>query len=130
MSSNSTIIKRIHVGDLVQAHCGRCKDERSHSIVSLKENGKIDTVTCRTCYSSHRFKSITPTSKSKSPRVTTTVVRSVKSKESSPYSPQKSYAKGETLLHSKFGEGKVLEVRGDKMEVKFDDEVRTLIHSK
>ena len=47
-----------------------------------------------------------------------------------PYSPREHYEKGEFLFHAKYGRGRVAEVRGDRVDVKFSDgAVRTFMHA-
>ncbi len=46
------------------------------------------------------------------------------------YSMKTKYEKGIKLSHPKFGVGVVREVVGDKMDVVFSDEVRSLVHNR
>ncbi len=45
-----------------------------------------------------------------------------------PYAPAERWAEGERMRHPRFGEGRVARVLGDKVEVDFGGEVRTLVH--
>jgi hypothetical protein len=44
------------------------------------------------------------------------------------YSPKASFQEGETILHPKFGRGVVRVRRKNKIDVEFEDGVKTLIH--
>lgn len=46
-----------------------------------------------------------------------------------PYSPRESFVAGEAIEHSKFGKGKVVNVRGKKIEVDFAEGRKTLVHA-
>ncbi len=50
--------------------------------------------------------------------------------EARPYAPAERYAEGERMTHPRFGEGRVLRVLGDKVEVDFGGEARTLVHGR
>ena len=45
------------------------------------------------------------------------------------YSGKHVYAEGDLIQHSKFGQGRVIEVRGGKIDVRFGAEIRILLHA-
>lgn len=55
---------------------------------------------------------------------------SVPARASKRYAPSTTFAVGDTIEHPKFGTGSVLRVAGNKIDVAFDGELRTLIHGK
>lgn len=55
---------------------------------------------------------------------------SVPARASKRYSPSVAFAVGDAIEHPKFGTGSVLRVAGNKIDVAFDGELRTLIHGK
>lgn len=50
--------------------------------------------------------------------------------EARPYAPAERWAEGERMAHPRFGEGRVVRVLGDKVEVDFGGEARTLVHGR
>ena len=47
---------RYVVGAEVEAACKKCAEDRQHVIASLKSDGNIHKVTCRTCEGTHLFR--------------------------------------------------------------------------
>ena len=43
------------IGQEIEAHCGKCKDDTIHVITSLADE-KIEKLMCKTCNAYHRFK--------------------------------------------------------------------------
>jgi hypothetical protein len=127
------IVKRHQVGGEVETRCGKCKENRSHTIVALKEGtDEIARVQCGFCNSNHIYRPAKVKTAS-----TRTTSRGTKTKkdalaESSgpprPYSMQDKFAIGDRLEHPKFGAGIVMDVRSGKIDVKFGREMRTLVH--
>jgi hypothetical protein len=128
------MLKKIRLGDDVQAYCGRCKEERMHQVVALHSDSRIERVTCNYCQSTHRYRD--PEAKAAVKTRRTIGASSLGEKERAfsnrparPYSPQESYAAGDKIMHTKFGEGSVLEARQGKIDVRFGRETRTLLHA-
>jgi hypothetical protein len=63
------------------------------------------------------------------PRATAELTRDAPTGPARPYSPKEVYAEGEWVEHSKFGQGKVKQARGGKIEVRFESGDRVLIHA-
>lgn len=127
-------VKKIRLGDEVNAACGRCKAERTHQVAALNQTGSPAIVICSTCGARHNFrekrepKAGSTSSKRHGSRETSRTV-SVPRNPARSYSPREVYNVGEWIDHPKFGQGEVLETRGGKIEVKFGHEKRILIHS-
>jgi hypothetical protein len=128
--SASGVFKRVRLGDEVQTHCGRCKEERTHQIVALNSGGGIERVTCLTCQSTHLYRDRqTATKKTGAKSVRQSTVKTLSQADARAYSPQQTYAAGDVVSHPKFGLGEVLEARAGKIDVKFGGEKRTLLHA-
>lgn len=127
------IVKRPQLGGEVETKCGKCKETREHVIAALKENGEIARVECRTCGSNHIYREAKTTSRTTSTRTTARGTKKDSSIESSgpprAYSMQERFAVGDRLDHQKFGQGVVIEIRANKIDVKFGREMKTLIHA-
>lgn len=130
------IVQKMQPGDDVDAQCGKCKDVRTHAIIAVNAQGKIERVQCRTCHGTHNYKN--PVKESK--RATSTGARANSSGRSSsasavptgptrPYSPRDSFQTGDQISHPTFGLGYVSDVRDKKIDVKFGRETKTLIHA-
>ncbi|HZI20470.1 MAG TPA: hypothetical protein VEY09_17945 [Pyrinomonadaceae bacterium] len=110
-------------------------------MIALNSDGAPATVICRTCGEQHRYRPRRPgesaaTRKSSAGGGTRVRAASARSRvedvpagPTRPYSPRETYAEGEWVEHSKFGAGRVTSTREGKIEVKFNDGVRLLIHA-
>lgn len=130
--TTSGIVRRVRLGDEVVAHCGRCKEERTHQVVALNGGGGVERVICRTCNSNHLYRD--PQAKVKRAGATTTRAREARTQAQPTgplhdYSTREAYAKGQLIAHAKFGVGEVVEARQGKIVVRFADEQRTLLHA-
>jgi len=140
-------MSEIGVGKEVLSHCGKCKLTLAHIIVVMKDPSTIGKVQCNTCGGSHAYKDPSKTKAKK--RATTTKKKATgttkkgsisdmwleavnnSSAKSQAYSIRTVFEKGDIIDHVKFGPGVVDRVfDGDKMEVIFRHEIKTLIHSK
>jgi hypothetical protein len=103
-------------GDRIEQMCLTCNEERGHVVASLSPTGKVTRVTCPICGSRVPYKS------GSTRRAPTTA--------SLPYDRTRTYRKGQTLMHSLFGEGEVTAIiEPQKMDVLFADRMRRLIHA-
>ncbi|MEA2176182.1 MAG: hypothetical protein QOD00_3774 [Blastocatellia bacterium] len=128
--SASGVFKRVRLGDEVQTHCGRCKEERTHQIVALNSGGGIERVTCLTCQSTHLYRDRQRETKKAGTKVSRQpAVKALSQAAARAYSPQATFAAGDVVSHPKFGLGEVVEARGGKIDVKFGGEKRTLLHA-
>lgn len=128
-------IKRLRPGDDTETYCGRCKAERMHQVVALNADGRPATVICRTCGGQHRYHEKKEPSSSTAGRAPRKVraaepARDTPTGRVRPYSPKEIYAEGEWVEHPKFGQGKVTQARGGKIEVRFAESgSRLLLHA-
>jgi len=100
-------------------------------ISTLKSDGNINKVMCRTCEGTHLYR-LPKTAPKKAPakrRVKGAVIVSEADlKKAKPYTMTGVYKAGDILQHSTFGPGSVIEVRpGKKMEVGFEFGCKTLV---
>lgn len=129
------MLKKIRLGDDAQAYCGRCKEERLHHVVALHSDGQIERVTCNYCQSTHRYRDPQATGAVKTRRTSAARSLEIKGRAAAsntparPYSPGETYAAGDQISHTKFGEGSVVEARQGKIDVRFGRELRTLLHA-
>ena len=128
--------KKVRPGDDTDTYCGRCKAERTHQVVALNANGTPASVICRTCGTQHKYHEKKDPSSNTSASTTTRRVRAsaqpardAPAGPARPYSPKEVYAVGEWVDHTKFGQGKVLQSRSGKIEVRFDSGNRLLLHA-
>ena len=129
-------VKRIRVGDDVETYCGRCKAERAHLIAAMKSDTVPAQVICRTCQTRHNFR---PPAAAAGEKRAKPAARATSRQPSAPswptdqparaYSTQETYAVAEFLEHPRYGVGRVEDSRGTKIDVRFRDGVRTLIHA-
>ena len=133
--SSSGRAKRVRPGDEIIAYCGRCKQERTHQVVALNSESQADRVICRFCQSNHLYREITTgtqgtTTSKKYPTIKKPMVSSRSAVTPlRQYSGKDVYAEGDVIQHPKFGQGRVIEVRGGKIDVRFGAEIRTLLHA-
>lgn len=125
------------VGNEIEAHCAKCKMDRLHVIETLKSDGNIHRVICRTCESVHAFRlpkgdgtKKPSAARPKSPRrprgsVLVTEEELARAKK---YDTRGSFAVGDIIRHATFGPGKVVAVKsGGKIDVGFESGAKTLI---
>ena len=139
-------MSELSVGKEVLSHCNKCKLTLAHVIVVMKSNSAIGKVKCKTCGGTHAYKD---PSKVKAKKATTTRLKNTRTRtkesisdiwmtalnqateKSQPYTIKNVFSKGDIIDHPKFGPGIVDRViDGDKIEVIFRHEVKTLIHNK
>src|SRR5579871_1543859 len=48
--------RKLSVGSQIDAWCGTCKAERSHTIAAIDPDGSINRVTCEHCNGYHRYR--------------------------------------------------------------------------
>ena len=129
-------VKKLRPGDDTDTYCGRCKAERAHQVVALNADGTPATVICRTCGGQHRFRekkeaNAAPPAGAKRRAAAPARGASQAPEPASvrPYSPRETYAAGDWIEHAKFGQGRVLEARAGKIDVRFESGGRTLLHA-
>ena len=123
--------KKRDVGTEVEAYCTKCKTDRLHVISTLKSDGNINKVMCRTCDGTHLFrlpKSAKKKAPSKRRKKGAVIVSEEDLKKAKPYAMDAVFTAGDIIQHKTFGPGSVLEIRsGGKMEVGFESGGKTLV---
>lgn len=138
------------VGGEVDAFCTRCKMDLAHTILAMVGT-KIARVRCNTCGGDHAFRGPpgttdkVPASRASGSRAASTpraerpekVVISFEEQlagkdiaNAPKYSPKDAYKVDQVIQHPTFGLGLVTAVRGDKMDVAFKAETKTLVHAR
>jgi len=125
------------VGAEIEAYCTKCQLDRTHAIETLKSDGNINRVICRTCTGIHRFRRTKADAAKKTRSAGTGSKRRKKGAitvtadelgKASPYKLDGVFKVGDIISHKKFGPGKVLEVRsGGRIEVGFEEGSKTLV---
>ncbi|HEX8703882.1 MAG TPA: hypothetical protein VF815_33935 [Myxococcaceae bacterium] len=140
------------VGGEVDAFCTRCKLTLAHTILAMVGT-KIARVRCNTCNGDHAYRSAPGATDKPSASSTrsTTSRASGGSKADKPekvvisfeeqlagkdianapkYSPKDTYKVDQVIQHPTFGLGLVTAVRGDKADIAFKSETKTLVHGR
>ncbi len=140
------------VGGEVDAFCTRCKMLLGHTILAMVGT-KIARVRCNTCGGDHAFRgapgstdkptaaarakaSGTPRASSKAAAADKVVISfeeqlAGKDIANAPrYSPKDTYKVDQVVSHPTFGLGLVTGVRGDKVDIAFKSEAKTLVHGR
>ena len=141
------------VGGEVDAFCTRCRLTLAHTILAMVGT-KIARVRCNTCNGDHAFRSAPGTtdkpspsarasgSGTKAPRASRATAEEKiiisfeeqlagKDIANAPrYSPKDTYKPEQVIQHPTFGLGLVTAVRGDKVDITFKSETKTLVHGR
>jgi hypothetical protein len=136
------------VGGEVDAFCTRCKMDLAHTILAMVGTKPV-RVRCNTCGGDHAFRGPPGASERKSASSSaakrTAAPREKVAKvvvsfddvlagkdvaQSVPYSVRETFKLDQVINHPTFGQGFVSAVRGDKVDITFRSEVRTLIHGR
>jgi hypothetical protein len=131
-------MKTSRVGGDIDAFCTRCKMELGHTVLAMVGT-KPARVRCNTCQGEHNYRgSSAPTPRRataatrEKPQVTSweALLANKDLSRARTYSAKEKFAEDEVLNHPIFGIGLVQEVRGDKIQVAFKADVKTLVHGK
>lgn len=106
-------------GDKVEMTCAACDGEQMHEIRTATKQGLISEARCEACDTVTKFS-----------RGVKTSVSMGKAKNAAPYDRTRTYRKGQTMTHDKFGRGEVTAVESQKMDVLFGDQTRRMIHGR
>ena len=131
------------VGGEVDAFCTRCKMTLAHTILAMVGT-KIVRVKCNTCGGDHAYRvapGASTTAKPRKPRASAAgtpkavigwTQRIAERDESTAkkYGVKETFAVDDLIDHPTFGLGFVTAVRGDKVDVSFKTEQKTLMHGK
>ncbi len=136
--------KATKVGADIDAWCTRCKLVLGHTILAMVGT-KPARVRCNTCQGEHNYKASAGETKKGSwepkvdreRRLARPVVTSWEAllakkdlSRARRYSTKERFETDDVLDHPVFGIGLVQEVRGDKMQVAFKADTKTLVHGK
>lgn len=110
--------KRIFTtGERIEQMCNICGEERGHVVASISKQGKITRVSCPICGSRVPYKQ--------------GVTRRASTGVAVPYDRAHTYRRGDTMIHSMFGEGEVTAIiEPRKIDVLFSDRMRRLVHAR
>jgi hypothetical protein len=137
------LYRKPRVGQEISAYCGKCKDERSHTVTAMDQE-TVKKVTCSMCGSLHNYKqkpaadTTSGTGRATKTRAATSTKRSreVAAFSIDPKRPVKSYnmdsnfSAGDVINHPKFGLGSVESSPGpNKIEVRFQEGKKMLVHN-
>jgi hypothetical protein len=137
------------VGGEVDAFCTRCRLTLAHTILAMVGT-KIARVRCNTCNGDHVYRSAPgttdkqPPASSRSSATKASRARSAEEKiiisfeeqlagkdiaNAPRYSPKDAYRVDQVIQHPTFGLGLVTAVRGNKVDITFKSETKTLVHA-
>ena len=130
----------LKVGGDIDAWCTRCKMNLGHTILAIV-SGRPARVRCNTCQGEHAYRGppekkkgtwVPASERASKPAVTSweALLREKDVSRARPYSAKDRYSAEDLLQHPVFGIGLVQEVRGDKIQVAFKADVKTLVHGK
>lgn len=130
------------VGSYVVTGCSRCNNEMNHVITALNPDSSIAQVKCMVCGSIHKPKnkkdlrvlgSVKKIEKIKTPpsyALLNEARGTASNKVPINYSISNTFKKNMLILHSHMGEGVVLNVFDNKIEVLFAEGKKVLVHNK
>ncbi len=141
--------KSYAVGQEIEAMCGKCKDATVHVIEVIKSDKPYKAL-CKSCNSSHRYRSPDLETKTTTKKSSTTKKTATKAASKTPeqrkwtrlcnkvdtdnpeeYEMTKSFTEHDAINHAKFGLGVVKEiVNNSKMSVVFEDGERVLVQNR
>jgi hypothetical protein len=131
-------MKTSRVGGDIDAFCTRCKMELGHTILAMVGTKPV-RVRCNTCQGEHNYRGTsapaprrTSSEPRERPQVTSweALLANKDLSRARKYSAKEKFVADEVLSHPTFGIGLVQEVRGDKIQVAFKADVKTLVHGK
>lgn len=107
------------VGGTVEEMCSVCEIEQQHVIRATTKQGTITQLACEKCETVTNYA-----------RGVKTSMSTGSSKNASPYDRKRTYKKGQSMTHDKFGRGEVTAVVGaGKIDVLFGDTTRRMLHA-
>lgn len=140
------------VGGEVDAQCTRCKLTLAHTILAMV-GPKIARVRCNTCGGDHAYRaapgvtdrpSASSSSTARAARAATAAAAKAEKviisfeeqlatkdgASAQQYSPKATYQVDQVIQHPTFGTGFVTAVRGDKVDITFRTDTKTLVHGR
>jgi hypothetical protein len=140
------------VGGEVDAQCTRCKLTLAHTILAMV-GPKIARVRCNTCGGDHVYRAApgvtdrpSSSSTARAARASSGAASPTKAEKiiisfeeqlagkdvanAPKYSPKDTYQVDQVIQHPTFGTGFVTAVRGDKVDITFRTDTKTLVHGR
>ena len=137
-------MEKLGVGKEVLSYCNKCKLNLAHIIMTMKDTLNIGKVECKTCKATHVYKDPSKVKAKSVSKTRAATSRSAKksvsdiwmeaisksTNKSQPYSPKFKFILGDIIDHPKFGPGVIDRMLdGNKIEVIFRHEIKTLMHN-
>jgi hypothetical protein len=138
------MVHALRVGGDIDAMCTKCKMLLGHTILAMVGSAP-KRVRCNTCQGEHNYRAAEgsaprkrwePSSeraaRERKPTVTSweALLQSKDISRARRYTAKERFAADDVVDHPTFGIGLVQEVRGDKIQVAFKADVKTLVHGK
>lgn len=117
MKTKPTAKLNVRSGDEIEMNCSACDLPQMHEVRSTTKQGVVTETICIVCETIVKFT-----------RGNKTSVNIGSAKTAAAYDRHRTYRKGQTMTHDKFGRGEVLAAEAHKMDVLFGDEKRRLVH--
>jgi len=139
---------RADVGTHIVCYCSRCKHDVNHVVVAKGADGLVARVKCIVCSSEHNYKKAPTTRPSLRTRPTSISAKSnqiptrfntklweeakngAKNKVPVEYTINKKFEKDSLIYHSTMGEGVVMKVYDNKIDVIFSSDIKSLVHNR
>jgi hypothetical protein len=130
------MLEKNTAGKNIDSYCGKCKLNLDHTVIAM-DGETIAKVRCKTCGSSHKFRSPIDLLKIRKPRVkksgSETTAQNIweagladaKGKERD-YSMALKYRIGDIVNHQLFGKGVVMKLYSNKCDMLFKDRERLM----
>ena len=126
-------------GKEILSYCGKCQLKLAHVIMSMHDSKTPHKVQCKTCNSTHAYKTSAPKSgsaKKTAPTRSATemwdnAMKLAGTKPKKEYTLRGKFIVGDVIQHPTFGVGFVQSnLSNDKIEVLFQDDFKNLVHGK
>lgn len=126
---------KLQIGAPIDSWCTGCKTDQPHVVATLKTDGTLNKVSCKSCNAVHVYRKPKTAAKSDEGRPSGSkkrksdgTVTEAEQSRAKPYAMDGTFAAGDVIGHSKFGFGRVVALKpGGKMEVAFPDGSRILV---
>jgi len=128
----------VKAGGEIDTLCTRCELTLAHTVIAAV-GGQPVKVECNTCHVVHRYRPSAATrrtathartARARPVELSFEALLASRTRPPVPYTPRRVLAVDDVVDHPTFGRGFVTAVRGDKAEVTFRSEVRTLVHAR
>ncbi|NLD39373.1 MAG: hypothetical protein GX654_21155 [Desulfatiglans sp.] len=138
---NEIDIDRTPVAKDIITVCSRCNLELNHIVVRHNAKGIVDRVKCHTCGFEHKYKPVkkkaettvkrkSPVRKKSAEKEYEAMMEKHVDQTPVPYSMQGSFSEGSFIDHKTFGKGFVTGLSFERIEVLFQEGIKTLAAGK